>query len=371
MFNFSVRSFLWFLSIALFFWLLVNIYKLNSCSSYRKQKAREKELLLEQQRQVAQAVHNENTFYNANSDRQAQAAALYPVQRSALVPSTPKPRVFAYNSQLPVVFIVGIVGSGLELMGSLLGQSPYVRCSKETVLIETLIQRRHEWSNSRIEKERLMHAGMSDEIIDAAVLAFLMEIVLKQEKIANRMCNVDPNLFFHGAYVHKLLPRAKFVLMIRDARATVSTITQRGHEMRGTGSKDPKEMLTAWNRNMELFAETCRKLGNKVCKPVFYEQLVLDVNRTMRGVYEFVDVADVSLRMTDKGVIFPSDSLKTHTNNTDRLVIRRERVETWFDDFPVALMPHVSSFAPVMSKFGYDTSGIAPSVKSYFNLKFE
>jgi protein-tyrosine sulfotransferase len=364
MFNVSVRSFLWFLSVAVFFWLIVNIFKFQTCASYRRQKAREKELLAQQKQLVV--PHNENTFYNANSDKLAHAG-----DSSNLV--TPKPpRVFAYNKQLPIVFVVGIIGSGLDLMGTMISQSPYVRCGKDTVLIETLIQRRHEWSNSHVEKERLMHAGMTDEIMDASVLAFLMEIVLKQERIANRMCNIDPNLFFHAAYVHKLLPNAKFVLMIRDARATVATITHRRHEMRGTGSKDPKEILVAWNRNMETFAASCRKLGKELCKPVFYEELVLDTNRTMKGVFEFIGVPNVLLQNEQTlGVVFPTDSMKTRSNKTVGAVIRRERVETWFDEFPVGLMPHVSSLVPVMAKFGYDTSGIAPSVKSYFNLRFE
>ena len=373
MFNFSIRSFLWFLSVVTFFWLCINIYKFKTCESLRKQEQQNKKEaaatgpLLQQKKKQQQHQLNENSFYVQNNK--------FPRAQIANTPqmtSTAKPRVFVYNNKLPIVFVVGIAGSGLKLMGSLLSQSPYMRCGNEAIIINSLIQRRHEWSNSNIERKRLQHAGMTDHILDAAVLAFIMEVVLKEDIIANRLCNVDAELFHHAKYVHRLMPNAKFVMMIRDARATSNSIIRNGYELKGSDGKDYKDVLLNWNKVMETFTETCRNLGEKTCVPVFYEELVLNTNRTIKRVLKFLDVTEIGFGSREM-LNFPKDSLKSKRNVTDFIEVRKSKIEAWIDEFPPNLMAHVTDLAPMMNQFGYDTStnGIASTVKSYFNLKFD
>lgn len=281
------------------------------------------------------------------------------------------PRVFAYNNRLPFIFIVGLGGSGMKLMGQLLNQNPYIRCSPEIFLVSNLIMRRNEWTNSNIEKERLQHGGMTDYIMDSAVMAFIMELLLKQDKIANRLCNVDAHVFNQAMYVNKILPDAKFVWMIRDARATATSIINRGIEMRGLKSRDYKDVLSHWNKMMDTFGANCNKLGPRLCKPVFYEDLLLNTNKTLKSVLRFLNVpnSDNTIMVTNSQS-YPKDSIKTRSNVTTPVQVDKSKVDAWVKQFPSYLMPLVPDLAPIMTRFGYDTSGGMPSSRSYSNLKY-
>jgi protein-tyrosine sulfotransferase len=360
MFNLSIRSFLWFVSIAVFIWFLKTLNRINDCSSFNKKKLDLKIASINNNKNINERKLNPK--FNLITQNQSDN----------LSTSRKTPRTFLYNDNLPIVFVAGIAGSGLKTMGKLLSNNPYIRCSSETFLIGNLISRRHEWNQSNIERDRLMHAGMSDDIIDASVLAFMLEIILKQDKIANNLCNIDAEIFHHALYVHKLLPKAKFLLMIRDARATVNTIYNNGYDLKGAMEKDHKDLLINWNKVMTSFNDYCVEMGPKVCMPVFYENLLLNKNQTLDSVVNFLNIRNVKLpHSADE---FPSDSLKTHKNSTDSLktgYLDQKKVISWFNDFPVHLMPHMASLAPQMTKYGYDTSGIEPNFQSYQNLNFD
>jgi protein-tyrosine sulfotransferase len=61
-------------------------------------------------------------------------------------------------------------------MRAMLDAHPGIRCGEETRIIPRVIYMRNQWANSKKENERLKMAGMSDDIIDAAVGAFILEV---------------------------------------------------------------------------------------------------------------------------------------------------------------------------------------------------
>jgi len=131
---------------------------------------------------------------------------------------TKKKITIKYNRNIPLIFVVGVQGSGLTLMRQLLNEIPSIRCGEDTEIISNLINRRFDWTKSKIEKERLEHASMSDDIMDSAIAQFILQIMLKQGEIAEHLCNKDPQLVNHLKYLKKIFPRIKFILMIRGKK---------------------------------------------------------------------------------------------------------------------------------------------------------
>lgn len=76
----------------------------------------------------------------------------------------------------PIIFIGGFPRSGTTLMRVMLDAHNTVRCGEETRVIPRLLAMRATWSRSVKEKIRLDEAGVTDQVLDSAVRAFLLEV---------------------------------------------------------------------------------------------------------------------------------------------------------------------------------------------------
>lgn len=76
----------------------------------------------------------------------------------------------------PIIFIGGFPRSGTTLMRVMLDAHNAVRCGEETRVIPRLLAMRATWSRSVKEKIRLDEAGVTDQVLDSAVRAFLLEV---------------------------------------------------------------------------------------------------------------------------------------------------------------------------------------------------
>ena len=56
---------------------------------------------------------------------------------------------------------------------------------------------------------------------------FTLQVIVGHGKPAPRLCNKDPFTLRAATYLHKIFPKAKFILMIRDGRAVVHSIITR------------------------------------------------------------------------------------------------------------------------------------------------
>jgi hypothetical protein len=187
----SFKTILWCLCLIATYWLVYTIYKIKHCSSFRDKLALVADQALSSN-DYDDDIYNQISFSN-----------------------TKKKITFKYNKMMPLIFVVGVQGSGLSLMRQLLNEIPSIRCGEETEVISNLINRRFDWTKSKIEKERLEAGGMSDYIIDSAIAQFILQIMLKQGEIAEHLCNKDPQLVNHLKYLKNIFPRIKFILMIR------------------------------------------------------------------------------------------------------------------------------------------------------------
>lgn len=78
----------------------------------------------------------------------------------------------------PLIFIGGFPRSGTTLMRVMLDAHSHVRCGEETRVIPRLLAMRATWSRSVKERIRLDEAGVTDQVLDSAVRAFLLEVSL-------------------------------------------------------------------------------------------------------------------------------------------------------------------------------------------------
>lgn len=76
----------------------------------------------------------------------------------------------------PLIFIGGFPRSGTTLMRVMLDAHKAVRCGEETRVIPRLLTMRASWSRSVKERVRLDEAGVTDQVLDSAVRAFLLEV---------------------------------------------------------------------------------------------------------------------------------------------------------------------------------------------------
>jgi protein-tyrosine sulfotransferase len=249
-----------------------------------------------------------------------------------------KKRKFLYNRYLPIVFISGVSGSGLSLMCKLLDEDSNIRCSDSGEFVSEMIIRHDEWTNSKIEKERLLHASMTDDVIDGAVIAFILDMILKQGKIASRICNKDNLILNHAVYIKKLFPNVKFLFMIRDARSTSNTIVNKRIKINGAKIDDHKEALINWNKAIEKMHSNCAEVGFNTCKIVYYEKLLLEPEKMMNQVYEFINQTNVFTRDTPE----------------NKIIIDKKKLTDWFGRFPSDLSGQLFDLAPYFKKLGYE-----------------
>lgn len=261
--------------------------------------------------------------------------------------------MFSYNRNMPIVFIGGIAGSGLELVRVLLNQeATKIRCGTETELLTTIIEKKFDWTQSEKEKERLKYAGMSDDLIDSAVAQFLLQVLLKHEKLTPNICNKDIYIFKWSKYLKRLFPNSKFLLVVRDPRATVSSLIKRKFHYQDIHLGSYKQALVDWDKVATTYYENCKEMEPKSCKLVYYEQLILNTNKTLNEIFKFLNI---EFTAHDFG-------FTDHKNGYDTLLnkvhIKRDNLFSWISDFPRNLVYVADKFAPLMKQLGYETSKI-------------
>ncbi|NXU67193.1 TPST1 sulfotransferase, partial [Horornis vulcanius] len=191
---------------------------------------------------------------------------------------------------MPLIFIGGVPRSGTTLMRAMLDAHPDVRCGEETRVIPRILAVKQMWARSSKEKIRLDEAGVTDEVLDSAMQAFLLEIIVKHGEPAPYLCNKDPFALKSLTYLARIFPNAKFLLMVRDGRASVHSMISRKVTIAGFDLNSYRDCLTKWNRAIETMYNQCMEVGFERCMLVHYEQLVLHPERWMRTLLKFLRI---------------------------------------------------------------------------------
>jgi protein-tyrosine sulfotransferase len=207
-----------------------------------------------------------------------------------MVPADQDRRSFPYSRDMPLVFVGGVPRSGTTLMRAMLDAHPEIRCGEETRVIPRLLGMRGQWARSPKESKRLSEAGLTDEVIDSALAAFILEVIAKHGEPAKHLCNKDPFTLKSSVYLSQMFPNSKFVLMVRDGRAVVHSIISRKVTISGFDLKSFRSCLQKWNQAMEVMYYQCMRVGPENCLLVYYEQLVLHPKVWMEKILRFLNI---------------------------------------------------------------------------------
>jgi protein-tyrosine sulfotransferase len=283
--------------------------------------------------------------------------------RDATQQSPSKIETFASkNRQTPLIFVGGVPRSGTTLMRAMLDAHPLIRCGEETRIIPRLIYMRGQWANSKKENERLVNAGITDDLIDSAMGAFILETIVRHGKPAENLCNKDPLVLRYSIYMKKVFPQSKYILMIRDGRATVHSIISRKVTITGFNLNSYRDCLTKWSSMIEQMYIQCLSVGPESCMPVYYEQLILHPEKIMRSVLSFLNITWHEAVLQHEKFIGDEISLSKNERSSDQVIkpVNLEALNSWVGKIPFDVVQQMDKVAPMLRRLGYDPNANPP-----------
>ena len=268
-----------------------------------------------------------------------------------------------FNRSEPIIFVGGVPRSGTTLMRCMLDAHPLIRCGEETRLIPRILFFTQNSNMPAVNAQKLEQTGVSQDLIDSAVSSFMLEIIVRHGKPAQNLCNKDPFVLKFSDYVTTLFPNAKFILMIRDARATVHSIISRKVGISGFKPGDYNGSFAQWNKLIEHMYSKCMVVGPTRCLPVYYEQLVLKPEKEMKTILEFLKIPWNDAVINHEQFIGDEISLSKVEKSTDQVIkpVNLEALTSWVGNIPENVLSNLDQIAPMLKKLGYDTKSRAPN----------
>ena len=89
----------------------------------------------------------------------------------------------------------------------------------------------------------------------------LFKVIAGHGAPAPRLCNKDPFTLKSTVYLSEIFPNSKFILMIRDGRATVHSIISRQVTITGFNLNDFRQCLSKWNAGISVMYEQCNEVS--------------------------------------------------------------------------------------------------------------
>ncbi len=217
--------------------------------------------------------------------------SIYRQPKSYAYEADGKPRdLVTFDHAVPLIWVGGVPRSGTTLARVMLDAHPDIRCGEETRVIPRILGMHAQMLKSQLESTRLQEAKITEDVLNNAMGAYILSIIAKHGEPAQRLCNKDPFTLRSTAKILKIFPNSKFLLMIRDGRATVHSIISRKVTIKGFDNKSYRGALQDWNRAIDNMYSQCLAVGPKRCLPVHYEQLVLHPEKEMKKILDFLHV---------------------------------------------------------------------------------
>jgi hypothetical protein len=287
-------------------------------------------------------------------------------------------------------FIVGIGRSGTTLLTNILNKHQALHCLPEANFlvfflnhfkqqrgfseadIELIFQQIHIYSyshpfvgwefNEETAKAQIKALCKSEPELGYLELCkhiyTLFKVPGQDKSQASALIDKNPGYTIYLDKIAALSPASKFIWLIRDYRANVLSRKQSIY------LKPPHAAYNAtrWKRFNQLALSFQKKNPEKVLL-VRYEDLVLESDRTMSRIYEFLGVEATGIRETEMAVPENMSEFLTQKQHEQRMIkkysdlskpINADRVESWkkeLSSYEIAVCEQIcGSFA---QQFGY------------------
>ncbi|KAF1623811.1 UNVERIFIED_CONTAM: Protein-tyrosine sulfotransferase A, partial [Eudyptes robustus] len=267
------------------------------------------------------------------------------------------------NVSSPLIFIGGIPRSGTTLMRAMLDAHDEVRCGEETRVIPRILGLRSAWIKSEKEWKRLQEAGVNDEVINSAISSFIIQVIAGHGQPARRYCNKDPFTLKSTEYLSQIFPNSRYILMIRDGRATVHSIISRKVTITGFDLTNYRQCLERWNAGISVMYEQCQNVGPQKCLMVWYEQLVLHPEAEMKKILKFLDLPWDDRVLHHEMLVGKKIALSKTERSTDQIVkpVNIDALTKWVGAIPDDVVADMAAIAPMLSVLGYDPLANPPN----------
>jgi protein-tyrosine sulfotransferase len=229
----------------------------------------------------------------------------------------------------------------------MLNAHPMINCDEESIHLSKIANVAPQWYDKDKEPMRLLNAGISRDIVENALGAYILEIIGYNKQKPNLCITGHTSVFKTPGFFSRVLPNTKFILMIRDPRASLKKrilSTNAKHDDVKFAWQIPSE-FQVWNSNVEIMFKECLKLGSKQCVHVFYEELVLNSLREIKKILKFLDVR------WDEAIL---NVLKDKEENIDLSKPELINLNDWVGFFPKNITDQLENLAPMMKKLGYN-----------------
>jgi len=122
-----------------------------------------------------------------------------------------------------------------------------------------------------------------DDLFVAVLTAY------RESRGRNRVGEKTPSHISHMVRLAKIYPNAKFIHIIRDPRAVVSSYVKAPHYINGNG-KNPIRAIQKWTNALERHREAQKTLAPERYTTVTYESLVTDPRPELDRLCAFLDL---------------------------------------------------------------------------------
>lgn len=192
-----------------------------------------------------------------------------------------------------ILFISGSGRSGTTLMRSILDTHEYIKCGPETPFLPNFIESFYDLKQNYRTINVTLNRGFKEGFIEKAIGMLLVYVMENKSYKSNYLCEKSPKLMKIGNDLHKSLPNAKFIYMIRDGREVAYSFLIKLNQ--SLEFKSFIRHLKTWDNLNKMYFDVCQEIGNSHCKMVRYSDLVLNTNKTMRDISKFLQI-----KWTDK-----------------------------------------------------------------------
>ena len=271
----------------------------------------------------------------------------------------------SYTRNSPLVFIGGHPRSGTTLMRAIMDSHHLVRCGEETRIIPRIVAMKNRWTMTDVEVERLLEAGVTDQVMDSAISSFILDVIVNHGEPAPVLCNKDPLTLKYGSYMAQLFPNSKWLFMMRDGRAAVHSVIKRNVSISGYDLTNPRQCLTKWNKMVESMYNECNKIGPNRCMIVYYEQLVLQPKKKISLISKFLNLPwDENTIHHDENINIKGGVRISKTEKSSSQIVQPINIDalnTWVGFYDQEVLNNMDAIAPMLRKMGYNPEDHDPA----------
>ncbi|CEF68217.1 Sulfotransferase domain and P-loop containing nucleoside triphosphate hydrolase domain-containing protein [Strongyloides ratti] len=247
-------------------------------------------------------------------------------------------------------------------MRALLDSHSKIRCGGETRVIPHILSILTFWER-KSSKRMLDEAGVSRVVLNDAIGAFISEVIIKHGDKADIYCNKDPFNMKYGSRLKEIFPKGKFILLIRDGRASVHSIMSRKVPVESFSLYNQTKSLEAWNAMIDKMVLECTYLGKHSCLMVHYERLVLFPREELMRIVKFLDISWEENLLHHEELIGSEVKLIESEWSTDQVKksINLDALYKWSNFFNLSVLENINEIAPMIKNLGYPTNTNYPN----------